>query len=280
MPSRPEVVSPGPFGIQLFIRTDGGIPARHARQAPRGRRRPPRHGPCGKARPWLAHPVRAGPSRAQARRAPGEGVEKRITIAAPETAVHLGDLPAAPGRLGIVHPEQVVAQPSRYQGQPAEQHRDRQSGGRPDAGANPDTLAGSAAGRGEGRPGGPRRPPHWLGRWPRGVVFAGEVGNVDHSTSPSCSLLSLGGVSLGRCCSTGPALCPGYHAVGNCRDAGSLRWPPRMLSHGPCASAQGKRMRSLRADGNGSASSLTWPVRGGRRRSLRAGLKRHAICPR
>jgi hypothetical protein len=47
-------------------------------------------------------------------------------------------------------------------------------------------------------------------------VFAEHIGTVDHVTSPSRWFLRTGGVWLGRCGSTGPAVFPENRAVGNC----------------------------------------------------------------
>ena len=67
----------------------------------------------------------------------------------------------------------------------------------------------------------------------------------------------MGSVSLGRCCSTGPAVCLGYHTAGSRLDPRALPRRPRVCGHPPFAPAQRKRTRSarsLRANRNGSVS--------------------------
>jgi hypothetical protein len=240
--------TPGSFGPKIFTRADRAVPARRTRQAPRLAHLAEGDSPGGQA-PG-AGCARAAP-RSLTCRALGDGVEERVTVTPPQTPVRLGELPAVPVRLVVVAREEVVAQAPGDEGQPAEHTRDGQA------------------------------PSRWMVRRPRGVVIGGDVDNVDNVTCPSCSVLSAGGVWLGRCCSTDPAVCPGYSAAGDGGDPGSLRLSPRMLSPGLYASAQGKRMRPSRAVGNGSASShARGQVLAGRRRSLRAGHWRHAICRR
>jgi hypothetical protein len=162
--------------------------------------------------------------------------------------VRPGGLPAAPAGFGVVHGEQPVARAAEDRGQPAE--RDGEEGR--DAGR-------SAAGRPPARCGPCRRPGGRHGRPrldgpPREFAVAGDVASVDHIASPSSSVQSLGGASLGRCCGTGPAACPGDGAADGRAEPGSLPFLPRMPSRGSHAPAERKRMRSLRADRHGSAS--------------------------
>jgi len=159
--------------------------------------------------------------------------------------MRLGDLPAPPVRLGVVHREPPVTPAPQAIGQPVQAHHEDQRVPYP---APQRTAARTLPDqRHRGRPG------------PRGLDLTCVVANADQIASPSSSVQSLGGVPSGRCCSTGPSVFPGYRAVGNRRDPGSVFCRPRMSCHGPCACAPGKRTWFSRAKRYGRALPSSRP---------------------
>ena len=179
--------------------------------------------------------------RPQMASSPPGRVEASVPVTPPQPAGRLGDLPLPPVSLGVVRREPPVAQPPQETGQPVQRPPDREGDPGP-RGTATRSISDQC-----------RRWRPWPLDQRRAVAFAGAVANVDHIASPSSSVQSLAGVSLGRCCSTGPAARPGYRAVGNYREPGSFSGWPRMSGRGPCACAPGKRTWSSRAKRYGSA---------------------------
>jgi hypothetical protein len=100
--------------------------------------------------------------------------------------------------------------------------------------------------------GGERLGKHYQNGRPRRVVLAGGIANVDHVTSPSSSVQSMGGVLLGRCCR--PSSASGYRAACGCRGPSSSWSWTHMSCRALHAPPRGKRSRSSRVTWSGSAS--------------------------
>src|SRR5262249_32999542 len=149
-------------------------------------------------------------------------------------AVSAGDLPGSPVGFGVVPGEQPGAQAAGQSRQPAEQDPAGRGNGA-GRGDQPAAQTSPRVGRCCARDCPRRSPRQWrpcrsgelLGP-PWGVVFAGGIVNLDHVASRSSSVQSLVSVSLGRCCSTGPAACPGYGAADGGADPGPMRLSPWM----------------------------------------------------
>src|SRR5689334_12977532 len=136
-----------------------------------------------------------------------------------KAAAPLDDLPAPLPGLGVVHGVHAAARPPGQADQPGAGDAARQ--------ADPLTDGGDASvGRRKQRRAGLRNL-GYTGRvtnGPTGVVFSVRVATVEHVTSPSRWFLRMGGVSLGRCGSTGPAVFPGV-ASSLAESAAGDEWP-------------------------------------------------------
>lgn len=156
---------------------------------------------------------------------PRASSEAGVAVLPAEPGCQFGDLPAAPSRLQVVHREQAPPGPADQSGQPGGSEADRTAETR-----NFYRFL-------------------CVSSRPAGVVFREHVGTVDHVTSPSRRFLRTGGVSLGRCGSTGPAVFPGDRAVGYWLSSRNVAFLPMVAGSGAYAHAQRKRTQRVQWNG-------------------------------